>query len=83
MADGQGSVPTSGMCTSTQQNNVFTVHGGGSLHGGLFVDKCGTVDAGDKAFDIVYDVKAFGGVQTYAQPSLEQNTFRLLGNGGS
>jgi Tfp pilus assembly protein PilX len=82
MADGQGSAPTSGMCTATEQNTVFTVHGGGSLHGGLFVDKCGTVDAGDKAFDIVYDVKAFGGVQTYAQPSLEQNTFRLLGNSG-
>lgn len=83
MADGQEtSVPGSGSnCTdSGLQNNVFTVQGGGALHGGLFVDKCGTVNAGDKAFDIVYDVKAFGGVKTYAVPSLALNTFKIVGN---
>lgn len=82
MADGQEtSVPASGSnCTdSGLQNTVFTVQGGGSIHGGLFVDKCGTVDAGDEAFDIVYDVKAFGGVKTYATPTLALNTFKIVG----
>ena len=74
----QTTVPSSGPCTSG--STVFTVHGGGALHGGLFVDKCGTVDAGDKAFDIVYDTKAFGGLQAFATPSLAQNTFRIVGN---
>jgi Tfp pilus assembly protein PilX len=81
LADGQEtSVPSNGVCTSAQQNNVFTVQGGGAIHGGLFVDKCGTVDAGDKAFDIVYDVKAFGGVKSYATPTLALNTFKIVGN---
>jgi Tfp pilus assembly protein PilX len=83
MVNGQGTAPSSGQCTSAQQNNVFTVDGGGSLHGGLFVDKCGTVDAGDKAFDIVYDVKAFGGVKTFTPASLALNTFKVVGNNGS
>jgi Tfp pilus assembly protein PilX len=82
MADLQGSSPSSGACLGAQQNNVLTLSGGGAIHGGLFIDRCGTVNAGDKSFDIVYDVKAFGGVATYATPSLEQNTFRVLGNGG-
>ena len=81
MVNAQGTVPTSGTtCTSAQQSTVFTVSGGGSLHGGLFVGGCGTVDAGDKAFDIQYDVKAFGGISTWATPSLAENTFRVLGN---
>jgi Tfp pilus assembly protein PilX len=81
MANLQGTVPVSGPCTPTQQNSaVFTVHGGGSLHGAIFIDKCGTVDAGDRAYDIVYDTRAFGGVHTFATPSLAQNTFRILDN---
>jgi Tfp pilus assembly protein PilX len=83
LADLQGTVPTSGPCTSAQQsgNSVFSVHGGGSLHGALFVDKCGTVDAGSSAYNLVYDTKAFGGVTTFATPSLAQNTFRIVSNG--
>jgi Tfp pilus assembly protein PilX len=86
LADGQGTIPTPPATCSTNQpssNVVFTVQGGGAIHGGLFVDKCGTVNAGDKAFDINYDVKAFGGVKTTGTPSLEQNTFRIVSNGGS
>jgi hypothetical protein len=47
----------------------------------LFVDKCGTVDAGSSAYNLVYDTKAFGGVTTFATPSLAQNTFRIVSNG--
>lgn len=84
MVNEQGTIPAPGQqCSTAQQNVVFTVNGGGAIHGGLFVDKCGTVNAGDKAFDIVYDVKAFGGVKTYAPPSLALNTFKIVGNSGS
>jgi hypothetical protein len=81
MANGQGKVPSSGPCTpQTPENLVFTVQGGGSLHGGLFVDKCGTVNAGDKAFDIVYDANAFSGFKTISNPAPALNTFRILPN---
>ena len=80
MANGQGTVPANGSCTSDESNPVFTVQGGGALHGALFVDKCGTVDAGDKAFDIDYDSAAFGGVQTFSTPALAKNTFRIIPN---
>lgn len=80
MANGQGTVPSSGPCTSAQQNLVFTVQGGGSLHGGLFVDKCGTVNAGDKSYDVQYDTNAFGGLQTFSTPSMALSTFRIVPN---
>src|SRR5450755_343759 len=69
MANRQGSVPAGGgVCTAAQQGStpVLTVHGGGNLYGGVFVDKCGLVDAGDQKFDINYDSSAFGGVTTNA-----------------
>jgi hypothetical protein len=81
MANGQGTVPASGPCTPAQQNPVYTVQGGSSLHGGLFVGNCGTVEIGEAAYDFIYDVKAFSGVQTYATPSLALNTFRIVPNG--
>jgi Tfp pilus assembly protein PilX len=80
LANGQGTVPASGACTSAQQNTVFTVQGGGSIHGGIFVDKCGVVNAGDAQYDIIYDTAAFGGFKSYATPSLAQNTFRIISN---
>jgi len=59
---------------------VLTVQGGGVVHGGIFIDKCGTATVGDAGFDVVYDTKAFGGMKTYATPSLAQSTFRILSN---
>ena len=49
-------------------------------HSGIFVDNCGTVDAGDDKFDIVYDTAVFGGFKSYSTPALAKNTFRILPN---
>jgi hypothetical protein len=51
-----------------------------AVHGALFVDKCGTVDAGDTALDIDYDAAAFKSAQAYATPALAKNTFRIVPN---
>jgi Tfp pilus assembly protein PilX len=78
MANGQGTVPSSGPCTTAQQNAVITVHGGGTVNGSIFVDKCGTVDAGERQFDVNYDSNASGGLKAFATPALAKNTFRII-----
>jgi Tfp pilus assembly protein PilX len=78
MANGQGTAPASGACTTAMQNTVLTVHGGGTVYGSIFVDKCGTVDAGERQFDINYDSNASSGLKAYATPSLAKNTFRIM-----
>ncbi|HEY1522512.1 MAG TPA: hypothetical protein VGF70_05815 [Solirubrobacteraceae bacterium] len=87
MADGQGTAPTNGLCSSSAQNTVVTIGGSGAIHGGLFIDKCGTTAVGDKGgdngFDIAYDTAVFNGFRTYATPSLALSTFRVIGNSGS
>lgn len=87
LADGQGTAPTTGLCTAAQQNAVLTVGGSGAIHGGVFIDKCGTATVGDKgstdSFDLVYDTAVFNGFRTYATPSLALSTFRVIGNNGS
>jgi hypothetical protein len=83
MADGQGSVPSSPPCTSSQQNAVFVVQGSASIHGGLFIDKCGTATVGSSGnanLNLQYDTTAFGGLRAYSTPSLALSTFRVLGN---
>jgi len=66
---------------------VVTVGGSGSIHGGLFIDECGTATVGDKGgdngFDIAYDTAVFNGFRTYATPSLALSTFRVIGNNGT
>jgi Tfp pilus assembly protein PilX len=82
MANGQGTAPASGQpCSTSQQNTVLTVQGGGGLHGGAFIDKCGTTTVGDMGYDITYDTKAFGGLHTYAVPTVALSTFRVIGGG--
>jgi Tfp pilus assembly protein PilX len=69
-------------CSPGRQNGpVMTVHGGGTLYGAIFVDNCGTVDAGDSAFNVQYNSSAFGGFSSYATPSMAKNTFRIVSNG--
>lgn len=80
MANGQGTAPTSGVCSTSQQDTVLTVHGGGTVHGSIFVDKCGMVDAGERGFDINYDSNASSGLKAYATASLAKNTFRIIPN---
>jgi Tfp pilus assembly protein PilX len=84
MVNGQGSIPASGrVCSATQQNSVITIGGSGAIHGGLFIDRCGTATVGDSGFDIDYDTAVFNGFRTYSAPSLALSTFRVLGNSGS
>jgi Tfp pilus assembly protein PilX len=80
MANAQGTVPLTGPCTTLQANTVLTVHGGASVYGGVFVDKCGIVDAGEAKNDINYDQKAFGGIQAFATPEAAKNTFKIVPN---
>jgi hypothetical protein len=83
MANGQGTTPASGPCTDAQLGStpIFTVHGGGNTYGGVFIDKCGMVDAGDEKFDLNFDSAAFSGIRAIATPELAKNTFRVIPNG--
>jgi len=81
MVNASGTTPTSGACTSAQQNGpVFMVHGTGSIYGSIFVDKCGTIDAGSSAYNIIFDSRAFNAATGYSQPNLAKNTFRIIPN---
>jgi hypothetical protein len=81
IVNASGTAPTSGACTSAQQNGpVFAVHGTGSIYGSIFVDKCGTIDAGSSAYNIIFDSDAFNAATAFSQPSLAKNTFRIIPN---
>ena len=81
MVNASGTTPTSGACTPAQQNGpVFMVHGTGSIYGSIFVDKCGTIDAGSSAYNLIFDSRAFNAATAYAQPNLAKNTFRIVPN---
>jgi Tfp pilus assembly protein PilX len=81
MVNASGTVPASGACTSAQQNGpLFAVHGTGSIYGSIFVDKCGTIDAGSSAYNIIFDSDAFNAATAYSQPNLAKNTFRVIPN---
>jgi hypothetical protein len=84
MADGQGTVPSTGTtCTTPYMNTVITVHGGAQVYGAIFVDKCGTVDAGEAKFDVNFSTNAFSAFKAWAIPAEAKNTFRILANNGS
>jgi len=81
MVNASGATPTSGACGRAHQNGpVFTVHGTGSIYGSIFVDKCGIIDAGSSAYNIVFDSRAFNAATAYSQPNLAKNTFRIIPN---
>jgi Tfp pilus assembly protein PilX len=81
MVNASGSTPTSGACTAALRNGpVFMVHGTGTIYGSIFVDKCGTIDAGSSAYNIVFDTRAFNAATAYVQPHLAKNTFRIIPN---
>jgi Tfp pilus assembly protein PilX len=68
-----------GFCTSFD-GPVFWVHGGANIFGGIFVNGCGTVNAGDSAANVDYDSAAFAGFSAYPIPELAKNTFRIISN---
>ena len=81
MVNASGTDTDSGACTAAQQNGpVFMVHGTGSIYGSIFVDKCGTIDAGSSAYNIIFDSAAFNAATAYALPNLAKNTFRIIPN---
>ena len=81
MVNASGTTPTSGACTSAQQNGpLFSVHGTGTIYGSIFVDKCGTINAGSSAYNIHFDSNAFNAASAYSYPSLAKNTFRIIPN---
>jgi Tfp pilus assembly protein PilX len=68
-------------CSSTNFNGpVFWVHGGAAIFGGVFVNGCGTVNAGDSAANVDFDSAAFAGFSAYPIPELAKNTFRIISN---
>jgi len=81
MVNASGRAPASGACTSADMNGpVFSVHGTGTIYGSIFVDKCGTIDAGSSAYNIHFDSDAFSAATAYALPNLAKNTFRIIPN---
>jgi hypothetical protein len=68
-----------GFCTSFD-GPVFWVHGGANIFGGIFVNGCGTVNAGDSAANVDFDSAAFAGFSAYPTPQLAKNTFRIISN---
>jgi Tfp pilus assembly protein PilX len=75
-----------GLCSSsdlTAAGPVFWVHGGANIFGGIFVNGCGQVNAGDSAANVDYDSAAFQGFSAYPTPQLAKNTFRIIANNGS
>jgi hypothetical protein len=73
---------SNGLCSSFD-GPVFWVHGGANIFGGIFVNGCGTVNAGDSAANVDYDSAAFQGFSAYPTPELAKNTFRIIANNGS
>lgn len=80
MANAQGTTPAAGQpCSSANENGpVFQIAGNAKIYGGVFVDKCGEVDAGDSAGNVNFAPSAFGGFYGYATPSLVKDSFRLV-----
>lgn len=80
LANAQGTTPAGGgPCTSAEENGpVFQIGGNAKIYGGVFVDKCGEVDAGDSAGNVNFAASAFGGFYGYAMPSLVKDSFRLV-----
>jgi Tfp pilus assembly protein PilX len=76
MANQQVQAPNGGCNLGNINGPVLTVHGNGTLYGGIFVDGCGSVDAGSSAFNVQFDSNAFNGMVAYALPALAKNTFR-------
>jgi hypothetical protein len=83
MANTSGLVPSGGECSSSQQNQVLSLQGSTLVHGGVFLDHCGTAVTGDSGPNLAYDTTVFSALKTYSTPSLALSTFRVIGNGGS
>ena len=64
MANGQGSAPASGPCTTAYQNSVVNLGGNTTIHGAIIVDKADGVNAGASGVNIIFDSNVFAAVES-------------------
>lgn len=77
-ANGQGSAPSSGPCTSAFQNLVVSLGGNAVIHGAVMIDKCGGVSAGASKENILYDSNVFASLVSSGTAAAVKNSFRIL-----
>jgi hypothetical protein len=78
MANGQGSAPASGPCTSSYQNTVVSLTGTSLISGALFVDKCGGFLAGSSKANFIFDANALNNVMSNGGATTIKNGFRVI-----
>jgi Tfp pilus assembly protein PilE len=78
MANGQGTAPASGVCTSAYQNTVVTTSGTSFIKGSLFIDKCGGYAAGSSGLNFQYDSGVFAKLVTDGAVGTIKNSFRII-----
>jgi Tfp pilus assembly protein PilX len=59
-------------------STVVSVHGNGSVVGGILVDGNGIVDVGSSKGNLVFDDKAYNAVKSYGTAGMIQNTWREI-----
>ena len=77
-ANGQGTAPSSGPCTSSFQNEVVSLGGNTAVHGAIMVDKCGGVSAGASGVNIIFDANVFANVISNGTAAGVKNSFRII-----
>jgi type II secretory pathway pseudopilin PulG len=78
MANGQGTAPSSGPCTSSYQNTVVTTTGTALIKGSIYIDKCGGYLAGASGLNFVYDANAANFVVSNGVVQAVKNSFRFI-----
>jgi Tfp pilus assembly protein PilX len=78
MANGQGSAPSSGPCTSGYQNTVVSLTGTSLINGAAFVDKCGGFIAGSSQANVIFDPNALNQVVSNGAATTIENGFRVI-----
>ncbi len=78
MANGQGSAPSSGPCTTGYQNTVVTLTGTALIQGAVFIDKCGGMLAGASGLNFVFNSNALNNVVSDGGATTIKNAFRVI-----
>ncbi len=78
MANGQGSAPSSGPCTTGYQNTVVSLTGTSLINGAAFVDKCGGFITGSSKANVIFDANALNAVVSSGAAQTIKNSFRVI-----
>jgi Tfp pilus assembly protein PilX len=78
MANGQGSAPASGPCTSSYQNTVISLTGTSLINGAVFIDKCGGMLAGSSGLNFTFDSNALDKVVSNGAATTVKNGFKVV-----